>query len=82
MKLQPAILNVLDAAGRALSADAILAFVPQFSGELDRVKPEQQLGKVDGALSLLVELGHVKRVPNIDRGFVYTITDDGRARIR
>jgi len=76
MKLQPAILSVLDLAPRALSAAAIAPFLPQFTSQ------SCAEAALAAALATLVELGHVKTTPSLDRGLVYTITDEGRARIR
>ena len=76
MKLHRAILNVLDAAGRTLSPAAIAPFVPQFLGS------EPTDAQIAAALETLTELGHVTRLGDLDKGHVYAITNDGRARVR
>lgn len=75
MNLECAILNVLDATPRAVTAGVILGFAPKFTGA------EHTLAEIERALRRLEEKGHVKGNPNPDRGTVWMATDDGKLRI-
>lgn len=75
MNLERAILNVLDAAPRAIPAGAIHGFVPTFLGS------EPTLTDVVRALHKLETKGHAKGTADEDRGAVYVITAEGRLRI-
>jgi hypothetical protein len=75
MKLELAILTVLDASPRALPVPVIAGFIPPFTGHL----PTH--ADLEAALRRLERAGDVLGTEHRDRGTVWKETAEGRLRL-
>jgi hypothetical protein len=75
MNLERAILLVLSASRRPLSAQIVTSLVPQFIGG------DYTISDVERALKVLESKGHTKGTWNEDFGTLWKETDEGRLRI-
>jgi Fe2+ or Zn2+ uptake regulation protein len=74
MTLDLAILNVLSASPRAISAQAVASFAGNFTGK------EETLSDVKRTLEKLEREGFVRGTSDPDRGSLWKETADGRLR--